>query len=126
MLALDRAGERLKASEVADLIDSTVGFVPQVLSPLVRRQWLRSDPGPTGGYSLIVDLAEVSLLSVIEAVEGPTASEICVLDGGRCDHVGICAIHGAWTRARAQLLDELASTSLRDIQQKPPRDFIAP
>ncbi|MFQ5557945.1 MAG: RrF2 family transcriptional regulator [Acidimicrobiales bacterium] len=112
---LDERGERAKSSELADLISSTAAFVPQVLAPLVKKGWIRSEPGPAGGYTLVIDLDEVAVLDVIEAVEGPTEQEVCVLDGRRCDEVGHCVIHAAWSRARAELLTELAATPLIDI-----------
>jgi DNA-binding IscR family transcriptional regulator len=37
--------------------------------------------------------------------------------------MGRCAIHGAWTRARAQLLTELAATSLKDVEGQTPLPF---
>ncbi len=124
MLALDNKGARMKAAEAAEKVGSTRGFMPQVLAPLVQRGWVRSDPGPTGGYVLLADLASISLLDLVDAVEGPTETEVCVLDGGRCGDVGHhCAIHNAWSRARSQLLNELATTTLYHIKQTPPRDY---
>lgn len=126
LLALDGVGERIKGSDLAELVCSTSGFMPQVLAPLVQKRWVRSDPGPTGGYVLVQSLDDISVLEVIEAVEGPTDMDRCVLDGGDCDEVGHCAIHTAWTRARETLLGELGSTPLREIQMNPPRGFPCP
>jgi Rrf2 family protein len=126
MLALDGEGTRMKGSELADKVCSTAGFMPQVLAPLVQMGWVRSDPGPTGGYVLRIDLDSVTMLELIEAVEGPTDRGQCVLDGGRCSDVGHCAIHDSWNRARDQLLADLATTTLRHIQKNPPRDYPCP
>jgi len=112
--ALHRAGERLKGPALAEAVGSTPGFVSQVLSPLVREGWVRSDPGPSGGYSLVVELDEISVLAVIEAIEGPTESGRCVLVDRSCDERGACALHHAWVRARAHLLHELHTTSVAD------------
>lgn len=105
-------GQRCKATELAELVGSTPGFVAQVVTPLVRAGWVASDPGPTGGYSLDVDLATVSVLAVIEAVEGPTDSGRCVLADRPCSESGPCALHTAWQRARDELLRELGATSV--------------
>ncbi len=113
--ALDRADRRVKGPELAEMVCSTPGFVAQVVNPLVRAGWVRSDPGPTGGYSLEVDLAGVSVLSVIEAVEGPTDAGRCVLADRPCDERGPCALHAAWQRARVELLRELDSTTVDDV-----------
>lgn len=108
--ALDRAGGRVKAPALAATVGSTAGFVTQVVTPMVRAGWVRSDPGPAGGYTLAVGLDEVSVLDVIEAIEGPTDSGRCVLVDRPCSETGTCALHGAWLRARAQLLRELDTT----------------
>jgi Rrf2 family protein len=106
--------ERIKGSELADRIGTTSGFVSQVVNPLVKAGWMRSEPGPTGGYSLTVELADVSVLAVIEAVEGATESGRCVLADGPCSESGSCALHVPWQRARDGLLRELAAVSVAD------------
>lgn len=112
LCALGANGERIKGSELAERIDTTPTFLPQVLSPLVRRRWIDSTPGPTGGYLLDVDLDDISLLDVIEAVEGPLDHDVCVLDGGHCTEVGHCAVHEAWMVARQQLYRRLDATPI--------------
>ena len=110
LCALDCRG-KTKASELAKMIDTTPGFVPQVLSPLVHAGWVASEPGPTGGYRLDVPLEEISFLDVIEVVEGPTDTGECVLRGGPCGEEP-CALHDAWLPARRALTEQLAHTPL--------------
>ena len=112
--ALVAADGRLKGPALAEAVGSTSGFVSQVVKPLVRAGWVRSEPGPSGGYSLAVALDELSVLAVIEAIEGPTDSGRCVLVDRPCDETGTCALHVPWMRARTQLLGELAATSVRE------------
>lgn len=107
--------DRRKATELAAAVGSTPGFVAQVLTPLVRAGWVRSDPGPSGGYQLTAAPGTVSVLDVIEAIEGPTVSGWCVLGDEPCEERGTCALHAAWARARAQLLDELAGQAIEDV-----------
>jgi Rrf2 family protein len=114
MRVLEARQGRVKGPELAERVGSTAGFVSQVLNPLVRAGWVRSDPGPSGGYSLAVGLSEVSVLAVIEAVEGPTDSGRCVLADRPCNETGTCALHNPWLRARAQLLRELGATSVAE------------
>ena len=112
--SLAETGGRVKGPALAEAVGSTSGFVSQVLTPLVRAGWVRSDPGPSGGYSLAVDLGAVSVLAVIEAIEGPTDSGRCVLADRPCNTSGTCALHVPWLRARAQLLRELDGTSVAE------------
>ena len=106
--------ERLKGPELAEEVGSSSGFVSQVLTPLIRAGWVRSDPGPTGGYSLTADLDAVSVLAVIEAIEGPTDSGLCVLADRPCDDGESCALHVPWLRARSQLLAQLDATTVAE------------
>lgn len=115
LLELALSGQRSKAVDLAAAVGTTPGFLSQVIAPLATRGWVRSEPGPTGGYAATVDLDEVSVLEVIEAVEGPSDTGRCVLEDRPCGSGGTCALHLPWTRARATLLAELAGTPLSSL-----------
>lgn len=101
---------RMKASALAEELETTVGFVPQVLGPLVRAGWVQSDPGPTGGYSCRIGVGDVSVLEVIEAVDGATDVGRCVVADRPCDAASPCVLHVAWAQARTELVRVLHST----------------
>ena len=105
-------GERVQASELAETVGSTAGFVRQVVMPLVGNGWVDSSPGPAGGYRARVKLSAISMLDVIEAIEGPTDTAQCVLQGGPCPGVVPCSLHDPWVHARDDMLKRLARTSL--------------
>ena len=94
---------------------TTPGFLSQAMTPLAARGWVRSEPGPSGGYALTADLADVSVLDVIEAIEGPSDAGRCVLEDRPCGNAGPCALHQPWQRARTQLLDELSNSPLAGL-----------
>jgi Rrf2 family transcriptional regulator, iron-sulfur cluster assembly transcription factor len=102
-----------KGPALADALDTTVGFVPQVVGPLVKAGWVRSEPGPTGGYLLTADLTDVSVLAVIEAVDGPTDTGRCVVVDRPCGGATPCVIHDAWAAGRAELVRVLDGMALR-------------
>ena len=118
VLALAEERERCKGSKLAERIGTSAPFIGQVISPLVRQGWVTSDPGPAGGYRIAADLAKVSLLQLIEAVEGPTKDDRCVLWGTPCPRAEPCALHDPWKRARRALLRELDATSLAAVAAK--------
>lgn len=107
---LGQAPDRVKATELADELGTTVKFVPQVLLPLVRAGWVQSEPGPTGGYRARVEAAEVSVLQVIEAVDGATDAGRCVVADRPCQAAHPCVLHTAWGQARSELLRVLGGT----------------
>ena len=107
---IGRAEQRVKSASLAAELETSVGFVPQIVGPLVKAGWVRSDPGPTGGYTSRVDLSDVSILQVIEAVDGATDEGRCVLFDRLCLSEGPCLLHVAWSRARTELVGTLDST----------------
>jgi Rrf2 family iron-sulfur cluster assembly transcriptional regulator len=121
LLAIDQASDRVKSDALAATLETTAGFVPQVVGPLVKRGWVRSDPGPRGGYSATVDLERVSVLEVIEAVDGPTDLGRCVVADGPCGRAPHCALHSAWARARDELTAHLAQQSMASLAAVPVR-----
>ena len=114
-LAALAGGDRLRAAELAELVGTTPTYLAHIVGPLTRSGWVHSAPGPTGGHQLVADLSRVSLLQVIEAVEGPTDDGRCVMAARACPAPEPCALHDAWVRARAALTAELASTPVGSV-----------
>ena len=90
-------------------------FLPQVIGDLVRAGLVANRRGRRGGYRLARPPEEVTLLAVVEAVEGDGRRTTCVLRGGPCRRDGTCDVHDAFYRAQEALFGELASVSLQDV-----------
>lgn len=112
MDVLARSQERLSGNSLAERIETTIQFLPQVLGPLVRAGWVDSERGPNGGYRAAVPLDSISLLELIEHSEGPLETGRCVLRDGPCPGTESCAVHSAWMAARETLREKLHRTSL--------------
>lgn len=108
---------RVPGSDLADALGTTRQYLPQVLNPLVKKRWVRSTPGPHGGYELLVGLTDISVLDLIETMEGPTLDNRCVLTGEACPQEQPCALHPAWQHARTALMRELGELSLAEARE---------
>ncbi len=84
-------GGRWRAADIAAAVESSPEYVARLVAPLSQAGWIRSTPGPAGGHELIVDLAGVSVLDVIDAVEGPIDEDRCVLVDRPCPAAETCA-----------------------------------
>lgn len=114
-MALLVEGHQLKAADLSERLDTTPGFIPQVIGPLVKAGWVRSDPGPSGGYVLTGSPGAITVLDVIEAVDGPTDTGTCVVADLPCGHDAPCALHAAWTHAREELTASLRAETVADL-----------
>lgn len=117
LVALASHDGRSKAGALATELGTTAGFIPQVMGPLVHVGWVHSEPGPTGGYSLRVGLEQVSVLQVVELIDGPTETGRCVVANRACDEAQPCALHAAWSQARDELVASLGAMSLADLTE---------
>lgn len=103
---------RVGGPALAEALGTTRQYLPQIMNPLVKVRWVQSTPGPHGGYQLLVPLEDISVLQLIEVMEGPTNDNTCVLTGEHCPQEEPCALHGAWQHAKVALQLELGQLSL--------------
>ena len=96
---VDPARGRAKAAEIAAACKAPTSSIQQVLQALTRAHLLGSNSSASGGYELRADPDQLSLLQVIEAVEGPVDGERCMLSSQPCHLLEGCPIHRVWVRA---------------------------
>jgi Rrf2 family protein len=70
---------------IADERNIPERFLLKVLKPLVSAQILLSIKGPNGGYRLARQASDISILDVVEAVDGPIRGA-APLNPGQSDH----------------------------------------
>jgi Rrf2 family iron-sulfur cluster assembly transcriptional regulator len=120
MLALSRAadGRLLSVRRIAEEMDIPVRFLPQVMGDLTSAGLVRAATGRAGGYALARPASDISLLDVIEAVEGDSRRRTCVLRAGPCGLDGHCDVHDAFFGAQDALLGALAAARLASLPQR--------
>lgn len=106
---------RRKAREIAATMDIPVRYIPQILANLVRAGLLKALSGPDGGYTLAREPAEITLLDIVVAAEGPVELDACVLRGGPCDWEQACPLHIPWSNAQHALSAELRNWTLEAL-----------
>ena len=111
------AAERVTAAEVAEEMDIPKGFLHQVLQELQRGGLVTSIAGRKGGYALSRPPDQISVLEIVEALEGPLRLGECALRGGPCRWEDVCALHEVWTAGRAAFCEQLASYTLADVSR---------
>ena len=88
------------------------------MAPLMKAGWVDSGRGPTGGYRLRVPLGEISVLDMIEAVEGRVDTTTCVLRDGPCGPSEHCSVHFPVQEATTALLARLANVPVGSKNDK--------
>ena len=107
--------ELTTAAEIAKEMEIPQGFLHQVLQELQRGGLVRSASGRGGGYALTRSPEAISVLEVLEALEGSLGLGECALRGGPCRWDDVCALHEVWSAGRAAFCGRLAASSLADV-----------
>jgi Rrf2 family protein len=113
----ERPDGRAKADDIAAAMEIPRGFLPQVLQELQRARLVTSRPSRHGGYALARPAEQISILEVVEALEGSFSEQECALRGGPCRWDDVCALHWVWSSAREALASTLAQATLRDVAE---------
>lgn len=72
---------------------------------------------------MVVDLDDISVLDVIEAIEGRIEDQGCVQRGIPCPEFDLCALHDPWQKARDAMVIELAAATVGS-SVRPCKDLI--
>ncbi len=117
VLALARApgGRLLSVRRIAEEMAIPVRFLPQVMSDLVAAGLVEATTGRAGGYRLARPAEAISLLDVVEAVEGDSRRRTCVLRGGPCGLDGYCDVHDVFFEAQDAMLSALAAARIAEL-----------
>jgi len=75
-LAEHANGTPIQGREVAESCGIPSGHLLKILQQLVRAQILSSERGPAGGFVLRKPAGEITLLEIIEAIEGPINGDL--------------------------------------------------
>lgn len=71
---------------------------------------MRATRGARGGVSLARGPEEISLLEIVEAIDGPVMLNDCVTEPQQCPLSDDCAVRNVWCDAQAKLVTHLAQT----------------
>ncbi|MBF0558597.1 MAG: Rrf2 family transcriptional regulator [Nitrospirae bacterium] len=93
-------------------------FLAKILQKLVKAKIVSSARGVKGGFALAQRPSEITLLDVIEAVQGPLFINSCVLDSKSCSRKGMCSIHPIWVEIVDSLACKLRGYNFKDILNK--------
>src|ERR1700687_3671545 len=90
-------------------------FLAKILQDLARDGFLKSNKGPRGGFRLSLPAEDLSMLRIVEAVDGAGRYDRCI--GGRpeCNDRAACGMHDSWKALRSRIIDYVGGTSRADL-----------
>ncbi len=114
-LAMNQDGRPVFIREIAEREGLSERYLENLFLQLKRAGILESSKGRGGGFRLAKNPANITLLEIVEAVEGHISLVECVADESSCDKVNICAPHDLWKELAQNIRDFLKQYTLQDL-----------
>ena len=127
-IAQESGHRPVMARRIAEKQGISEPYIDQLLIPLRTNGLIRSIRGRRGGYQLAADPRRLTVLDIVEALDGRLSIIDC-LDEQECTRQSVCATRVVWEQVETVLRQQLSSTTLQDlldIEQKMqiPNDYV--
>ncbi|HJW84790.1 MAG TPA: Rrf2 family transcriptional regulator [Anaerolineae bacterium] len=117
VLYLSRLGDshQVATSKIAAEQHIPSSFLAKIVSRLSSAGIIRTSRGAHGGVSLARPGQKISVLEVVEAIDGPIALNACVIHAGECTLDSTCTLHDIFCQAQETLVGQLKRTTFDQL-----------
>lgn len=117
-LAVREDGDPVSLREIASDQQISYKYLEQLVPPLKSEGLLESFQGSEGGYSLAEEPENITVLEIIQALEGALAPAECIDDPDLCNRHEDCVTRELWTDVDRAVKDSLKSRTLKELADK--------
>ena len=110
--------QRIATSTIAEKQRIPPSFLAKIISQLSIAGLLHTSRGARGGVTLARDAKDITLLEVVEAIDGPIQLNECVGENGTCSFDSDCPLRPVWCDAQEELVGRLKGTNFADMKAK--------
>lgn len=90
-------------------------YLHKITADLVKAGLVHTTSGPAGGLNLLRTPKDITMLQIMEAMEGPLLLNICLLRPRECPRDVVCPAHGFWGNLQATVCQQLQATTLESL-----------
>jgi Rrf2 family protein len=112
------SGSRASTSQIAREQQIPPSFLAKIISQLSVAGLLHTSRGARGGVSLAREPQDITMLDVVEAIDGPIMLNECVESGHGCRFENNCPMRIMWCEIQEDLVSRLGGTTFSDFSQK--------
>jgi Rrf2 family protein len=111
-------GKEAYIKEIAHARDIPVSFLAKIFQSLSRAGLVRSQRGAKGGFVLAKNAGDITLLDIIQAIEGPISLNLCLEGENTCYKSEKCPVHPVLQEAQDALAGILSKHNLEELIHK--------
>lgn len=103
--------QRAATSQIAEEQHIPPSFLAKIISQLSIAGLIHTSRGARGGVSLARSPEEITVLEVVEAIDGPISLNECTHSASSCPFGENCPLRPLWCETQAELVQRLRSTN---------------
>ena len=105
----------IMVDEISRAMSIPKSFLAKILQKLGKAGIVTSFRGVKGGFRLAKKPKQITLLDIIEAIEGTAAMNRCALDASLCNLSSVCTVHPVWVELRKKVEEYLRKIDFRAL-----------
>lgn len=110
-LARMKPNQMAVTKKIAEQQKIPPSFLAKIISQLSNAKLIHTKRGADGGVILSRPASEISLLEVIEAIDGSIALNECTVSPGNCDQAEDCPLYEIWQETQDELVNKLRNAT---------------
>lgn len=101
--------------EISSKLDIPTPFLGKILQLLARKNILSSTKGPNGGFNLKKAALDISIMEIVEIIDGSDSFDNCVIRTSKCSHDAPCSMHDKIAPLRGEMKNLFLTESIADL-----------
>lgn len=114
-LAEHRDVPYIPVKDIAEQNDISFHFLGKIVQTLTQKGLLISYKGPKGGIQLAKAPEDITVIQVVEAIDGLALLQKCVIGMPSCGDQNACALHNTWGKIRKEIYEMLSGKSIAQL-----------
>jgi len=117
-----RSGGKTGIKKISGDLNLPAPFLSKILQQLAKQKILSSSKGPHGGFSLLKEPRDITLLDIVNTIDGKDVFTNCIMHNGSCQGVigekKLCPLHKDYEKTRSELIKLFGESTISDLVRK--------
>lgn len=106
------------ARDIADTMEIPIGFLQKIMQKFVHKGLVISHRGTHGGFSLGKNPDQITVLDIVETLQGKPTMNKCFLGKEACPRAAKCKLKNTWLQMEQKILSFMEETTLQDLVEQ--------
>lgn len=114
--------KKMGIKEIAEKLSIPAPFLGKIMQTLAKQSIVNSTKGPHGGFWLARLPEDISLMEIVEIIDGTDIFDLCLIRDSKCSDKEHCGIHTSITSVRSEMKKAFMNQTMRDLATEYRRD----